>query len=124
MARWTVETLPRNIDSFRKDPNDFIVKDYGVLDVLHRRAKKAGVADRIQTHKCEHDRLGVEIQVDFALAFMMIHEVPDQTARGRASTMLPPSPCRHHLQQLVGLVLNTLQHPASSSDLAVPGPLA
>lgn len=49
-----------------------------MLDVLRRRAEKAGVADRITTHKCEQDRLGVDAQADFALAFMMIHEVPDQ----------------------------------------------
>ncbi len=49
-----------------------------MLDALQRRAEKAGVADRIQTHKCEQDRLGIEVQVDFALAFIMVHEVPDQ----------------------------------------------
>jgi ubiquinone/menaquinone biosynthesis C-methylase UbiE len=49
-----------------------------MLDVVRERAERAGVADRIQLHKCEPDRLGVEAQADFALAFMMIHEVPDQ----------------------------------------------
>ncbi len=49
-----------------------------MLDVLWRRANKAGVADRIETHKCEQNRLGVDSQADFVLAFMMIHEVPDQ----------------------------------------------
>lgn len=49
-----------------------------MLDVLWRRAEKAGVADRIQTHRCEPNRLGVEAEADFALAFMMVHEVPDQ----------------------------------------------
>lgn len=49
-----------------------------MLDVLRKRAEKAGVADRIQFHKCEADRLGVKQPVDFALAMMMIHEVPDQ----------------------------------------------
>lgn len=49
-----------------------------MLDVLRRRAEKAGVADRITTHKCEQDRLGIEAHADFALAFMMVHEVPDQ----------------------------------------------
>ncbi len=49
-----------------------------MLDVLQRRATAAGVAKRIRLHKCEADRLGVEIQVDFALALMMVHEVPDQ----------------------------------------------
>lgn len=49
-----------------------------MLDVLRRRAERAGVADRITTHMCESDRLGIEIQADFALAFMMVHEVLDQ----------------------------------------------
>jgi ubiquinone/menaquinone biosynthesis C-methylase UbiE len=49
-----------------------------MLDVLWRRAQRAGVADRIQLHKCEEDCLGVDAQADFALAFMMVHEVPDQ----------------------------------------------
>jgi ubiquinone/menaquinone biosynthesis C-methylase UbiE len=49
-----------------------------MLDVLRRRAERAGVADRIETHKCEQNRLGVDAQADFALAFMMVHEVPDQ----------------------------------------------
>jgi ubiquinone/menaquinone biosynthesis C-methylase UbiE len=49
-----------------------------MLGVLRRRAEKAGMADRIQTHRCEADRLGVEAQADFALAFAMVHEAPDQ----------------------------------------------
>lgn len=49
-----------------------------MLDVLRRRAEKVGVAARVQTHRCEPDRLGVDVQADFALAFMMVHEVPDQ----------------------------------------------
>ena len=49
-----------------------------MLDVLRQRATAAGVANRIRFHKCEQDRLGVDAQADFALAFMMVHEVPDQ----------------------------------------------
>jgi ubiquinone/menaquinone biosynthesis C-methylase UbiE len=49
-----------------------------MLDVLRKRAEKAGVADRIRLHRCEQDRLGIDEPVDFALAMMMIHEVPDQ----------------------------------------------
>ena len=49
-----------------------------MLDALQRRAERAGVADRIQLHKCEQNRLGVDTQADFALAFAMVHEVPDQ----------------------------------------------
>jgi len=49
-----------------------------MVDVLKKRAEQAGVTDRIQLHKCEQDRLGVDAQADFALAFAMVHEVPDQ----------------------------------------------
>ena len=48
-----------------------------MLDVLRQRATVAGVANRIRLHKCEQNRLGVDAQADFALAFMMVHEVPD-----------------------------------------------
>lgn len=49
-----------------------------MLGMLRRRAERAGVAGRIQLHKCEQDRLGIAVQADFALAFAMVHEVPDQ----------------------------------------------
>lgn len=49
-----------------------------MLRVLQRRARQAGVADRIRTHLCQPDTIGVQQPVDFALAFAMVHEVPDQ----------------------------------------------
>ncbi len=49
-----------------------------MLDMLRRRAGKAGVADRIEMHKCEQGRLGIDTVADFALVFAMLHEVPDQ----------------------------------------------
>jgi ubiquinone/menaquinone biosynthesis C-methylase UbiE len=48
-----------------------------MLDMLRRRAEKAGVADRIELHQCEKDRLGIDAELDFALVFAMLHEVPD-----------------------------------------------
>ncbi len=48
-----------------------------MLDVLLKRARKAGVADRIEAHRCETDNLGVDAKVNFVLAFAMVHEVPD-----------------------------------------------
>ena len=47
-----------------------------MLGVLMNRAKKAGVADRIETHRCERDAIGICPPVDFALAFYSAHEVP------------------------------------------------
>jgi ubiquinone/menaquinone biosynthesis C-methylase UbiE len=49
-----------------------------MLDMLRRRAEKAGLADRIELHPCQQTRLGITAQVDFALIFAMLHEVPDQ----------------------------------------------
>lgn len=48
-----------------------------MLNITARRAEKEGVLNRIRLHKCDPDDLGVEGQVDFALAFWMVHEVPD-----------------------------------------------
>lgn len=48
-----------------------------MLDVLQRRAEKSGVASRIRLHRAAPDRLGVTTPVDFALAFAVVHEVPD-----------------------------------------------
>ena len=48
-----------------------------MLDTLRKRAEKAGVADRIRTHRCEPNRLDIEARVDFVLASAMMHEVPD-----------------------------------------------
>ena len=49
----------------------------GMLDKLTKRAKKAGVANIIETHQCSADKIGIEDKLDFALAFWMIHETPD-----------------------------------------------
>jgi ubiquinone/menaquinone biosynthesis C-methylase UbiE len=49
-----------------------------MLDVLVKRAKKAGVAERIRTHRCEADSMAFDGAIDFALAFYSVHEVPDQ----------------------------------------------
>ena len=49
-----------------------------MLNMLRRRAERAGVADRIELHKCEPDRLGIDSDADFALVFAVLHEVPDQ----------------------------------------------
>lgn len=48
-----------------------------MLDGLMRRARRAGVANIIDARLCEPDNIGVEEQVDFALAFWMVHETPD-----------------------------------------------
>jgi ubiquinone/menaquinone biosynthesis C-methylase UbiE len=49
-----------------------------MLNAIQRRAIKAGVEKRIQLHRCRPDQIGVSEKVDFALAFWMVHEVPDK----------------------------------------------
>lgn len=48
-----------------------------MLEVLRRRAAKAGVGDRIRTHRCAPDLIQLDTPLDFALAFYSAHEVPD-----------------------------------------------
>jgi ubiquinone/menaquinone biosynthesis C-methylase UbiE len=49
-----------------------------MLDVLRQRAARAGVAQQIQTHRCQANSLDLDGTFDFALAFYSAHEVPDQ----------------------------------------------
>ncbi len=48
-----------------------------ILDALIKRAKKAGLAGRIQPRLCDPDSLHLNEPVDFALAFYMAHELPN-----------------------------------------------
>jgi ubiquinone/menaquinone biosynthesis C-methylase UbiE len=50
----------------------------GMLNAVERRAKRKSLIDRIKTHCCEPDSLGVDVPVDFGLAFYSLHEVPNQ----------------------------------------------
>lgn len=47
------------------------------VEVLMRRAEKAGVADRIRPVVCAFDDIGNHGPVDFALACFMVHETGD-----------------------------------------------
>lgn len=49
-----------------------------MLSGLRVRALRLGVSDRIRPTLCAPDRLGAEGPFDFALAFWMVHEVPDR----------------------------------------------
>ncbi len=50
-----------------------------MLAALGRRARKAGLSDRIVLHRCRTDSLGIEEIADFVLVFWMVHEVRDKT---------------------------------------------
>jgi ubiquinone/menaquinone biosynthesis C-methylase UbiE len=50
-----------------------------MLDKLAARAERKGLASRIRLHRCEAGTLGLDDErADFALAFWMVHEVPDE----------------------------------------------
>jgi ubiquinone/menaquinone biosynthesis C-methylase UbiE len=49
-----------------------------MLNALRKRARRAGVEQRITLHLCKEDSLGLNIKFDFCLAFWMVHEVPEQ----------------------------------------------
>ncbi|MBN1532350.1 MAG: class I SAM-dependent methyltransferase [Spirochaetes bacterium] len=54
-----------------------------MIEELERRAEKAGVRGSIETRLCGDDSLGIddlEGRLDFALAFYVIHEMPDRGA--------------------------------------------
>ena len=48
-----------------------------MLGALQKRARRAAVDQRIAIHLCKPDSLGLDVKADFALAFWMIHEVPN-----------------------------------------------
>ena len=50
-----------------------------MLDTLMQRAQKAGVASRITPLLCDESNIGNHGEVDFALAFWMAHETPDES---------------------------------------------
>ena len=51
-----------------------------MIKTLQKRARKAGLLNRIETKVCDHDSFGLDYlkgEIDFALAFAVVHEVPD-----------------------------------------------
>lgn len=48
-----------------------------MLQILRKKAIKEGLESRIVAHKSDPDRIGITDRVDFALAFYMVHEVPN-----------------------------------------------
>lgn len=50
-----------------------------MLDKVRARAERKGLASRVRLHRCEGGSLALQGErADFALAFWMVHEVPDQ----------------------------------------------
>ncbi len=49
----------------------------GMLAQAKLRAERSGLLDRITLHRCGATGIGLQETADFALAFYMVHEVPD-----------------------------------------------
>jgi len=52
----------------------------GMLRKLEEKIQGSGLAPRILLHPCQAGRIGVSEQMDFILAFYMVHEIPDKEA--------------------------------------------
>jgi len=50
----------------------------GMLQKLREKIKGTELEERVILHQCQQDRIGVSEEVDFVLAFYMVHEVPNQ----------------------------------------------
>jgi ubiquinone/menaquinone biosynthesis C-methylase UbiE len=51
-----------------------------MLQIVRKKAARLGLESRIVTHRSGPDRVGLSEKVDFALAFYMVHEVPNAKA--------------------------------------------
>jgi ubiquinone/menaquinone biosynthesis C-methylase UbiE len=62
-----------------------------MLQIVRKKAARQGLESRIVTHKSGPDGIGISEKVDFALAFYMVHEVPDSEAflKETASVLKP-----------------------------------
>ncbi len=50
----------------------------GMLKKVEKKIKGTELEQRFELHKCENEKIGLTEQIDFVLAFYMIHEVIDQ----------------------------------------------
>jgi ubiquinone/menaquinone biosynthesis C-methylase UbiE len=106
-----------------------------MLSRLHRRAVKAGLAERLECRLAQPDAMGIsdlEGSVDFGLAFAMVHEMPSsasffaQTARIlKPGALLMLSEPRGHvseaafakeLAEAAGVGLNVIDRPQIRSS--------
>jgi ubiquinone/menaquinone biosynthesis C-methylase UbiE len=62
-----------------KDSGKVIAADLqeGMLEIVAKKLKGSESELKVELHKCQTDSIGVTENVDFILAFWMVHEVPD-----------------------------------------------
>lgn len=64
----------------------------GMLDILKNKIAGKTVEKRIELHKCTEQSIGIKEQVDFILAFYVMHEIPNQAALfEELSTIIKPN---------------------------------
>ena len=51
-----------------------------MLAHVRRKAVRDGLIERIVLHQCAADRIGLDLEADFILAYYMLHETPDPAA--------------------------------------------
>ncbi|MCF7810060.1 class I SAM-dependent methyltransferase [bacterium] len=51
-----------------------------MLKITEKRARRKGLSAIIKTHKCESDKIGITDEIDFAVAFWVVHETPSPEA--------------------------------------------
>jgi ubiquinone/menaquinone biosynthesis C-methylase UbiE len=50
----------------------------GMLEKVRKKVTGTEFEGRITLHRCDVERIGVSVPVDFVLLFYMVHEVPDK----------------------------------------------
>ena len=50
----------------------------GMLQKLRHKIHETELEERITLHRCEKNKIGLTEKIDFALAFYVVHELPDQ----------------------------------------------
>ncbi|MBN1780231.1 class I SAM-dependent methyltransferase [bacterium] len=66
----------------------------GMLGKVNRKIQGTSLEKRIRLHQCKSGQIGLKDQVDFALAFYVIHELPDQSSFFRELSVILKKGCR------------------------------
>jgi ubiquinone/menaquinone biosynthesis C-methylase UbiE len=72
---FTIEIAKMLIDSGKVIAADL---QEGMLEKVSQKIRGTELEHRIEIHKCQDNLIGVTENVDFILAFYMVHEVPNQ----------------------------------------------
>ncbi len=63
----------------------------GMLAKVREKIRRSELEDRITLHQCSESAIGISDQIDFALAFYMVHEIPDKESFfSEIATILKP----------------------------------